>query len=131
MNSKGALILASCLTLGLPCLASLGQIGFGRPPEPSVQIGASLQNPRVYPNPWRSDQHAGHMVTFDHVPPNATVRIFTVAAELVKTLSSGSDGSTTWDLTNSNGATVASGIYLYLVTNNEGEHLTGKLAVIR
>ena len=92
-------------------------------------IGSDLSSVRVYPNPWRVDQHQGIPMTFDQLPPNSTVKIFTISAHWVKTLST-SGSRATWDLTNHSGQNVASGIYLYLVSSN-GQTTRGKIAVIR
>jgi hypothetical protein len=84
----------------------------------------------VYPDPWRSDQHAGHPITFDEMAAGSTVKIFTVSGHLVKTLSA-SPGVVTWDLTNDSGDQVASGIYLYVVTAPGSPKINGKLAIIK
>lgn len=95
--------------------------------EASVNVNA--QEPRVYPNPWRSDRNANASVTFDRLPPNANVRVFTISGQEVKSLDATS-GSVSWDRTNENGERVASGIYLYLVSDILGEEFRGKLALI-
>jgi len=55
-----------------------------------------------------------------------------VSGELVfeheETDSSGMYG---WDIVNSQGTKVASGVYIYLITNDRGEKKTGKLAIIK
>ncbi len=85
---------------------------------------------RVYPNPWRADQHASVSITFDGLTDPATIKIFTEAGHHVKTLQSTS-GQATWDRTNDSGDRVASGLYLYLITNPQGQKSRGKLALIR
>jgi hypothetical protein len=102
--------------------------------RPSVALSASRLSVRTFPNlpnPWRSDRHPGQYVTFDQLTEGTTIRIFSIAAQHVKTLNTQSGTSVQWDLTNESGATVASGIYLYLVTNGAGQQASGKLAVIR
>ncbi len=92
----------------------------------------SFSNVRVFPNPWRKDQHASNpFITFSNIPPGTTVKIFTVAAHLVKTLPVSSGASVTWDLTNDAGETVASGLYLYVLKSSSGDTTRGKLGVIR
>jgi hypothetical protein len=86
---------------------------------------------RVFPNPWRKDQHAGSPVTFENVPPGTTVKIFTVAAHLAKRLPPTTGTAVTWDLTNESGSNVASGLYVYLLESPSGDTTRGKLAVIR
>ena len=70
------------------------------------------------------------MITFDQMPANSTVKIFTVSGRWVKTLSA-PGGSVPWDLTNDAGDRVASGIYLYWIVDGQGNKTRGKLAVIR
>jgi hypothetical protein len=59
-----------------------------------------------------------------------TLRIFTLAGELVRQIEKDDDSSqVTWDLTNRDGRLVASGIYLFHVdAPGVGSHV-GKLAV--
>jgi hypothetical protein len=85
---------------------------------------------RVYPSPWRSDLHTGHPITFDGLTVDATVKIFTVSGHWVRTLGPG-NGAVTWDLKNDSGDLVASGLYFYLITNDQGQKTRGKLAIIR
>jgi hypothetical protein len=91
---------------------------------------SGLGSVRAFPNPWKSNQHSAIGVTIDRLPENAvsTVRIFTIAGELVRTMS-GTE-SVSWDMRNDSGQNVASGIYLYLAQVN-GDQRTGKIAVIR
>lgn len=92
---------------------------------------ASMERARVYPNPWRSDRHANFHVTFDGLPAQANVKIFTLSGHQVRTLSADADGKALWDRTNSSGKAVASGIYLFLVSDSRGGETLGKLAIIR
>jgi hypothetical protein len=91
---------------------------------------ADLTHMRVFPNPWRSDKHSGVPVTFDNLPDNSTIKIFTVSAHLVRILPSPNSGVAAWDLTNDSGDKVASGIYIYLVKAGD-QAKRGKLAVIK
>jgi len=86
--------------------------------------------PRVYPNPWRSDRHAGKNITFDGLTSGTDIKIFTVSGHKVAELQT--DGpSVPWTLTNNAGDKVASGVYLYVITDNAGDKVRGKVAVIR
>jgi hypothetical protein len=85
---------------------------------------------RVYPNPWRSDSHAAPMVTFDQFPDGSSIKVFTLSGRLVKKLVTNVN-TATWDLTNTNGKTVASGLYIYLVEDGHGGKARGKLAIMR
>lgn len=87
-------------------------------------------SPRAYPSPWRSDRDNGAPITFDQLAGNSTIKIFTTAGHLVRSLSANTL-STTWDLNNDSGASVASGLYFYVITNDQGQKSTGKFAIIR
>ena len=72
-------------------------------------------------------------ITFRGLTTNATIRIFTVAGQLVRTLTK--SDPTTQDLvwmpvTNSAGQAVASGVYFYTV-DGDGGRSSGKLMIIR
>jgi hypothetical protein len=93
-------------------------------------LAADLNNVKIHPSPWRSDLHSGHPITFDGLPANSTIKIFTVSGRWVKTISN-ANGLATWDVKNDSGDMVASGLYIYLVTDDQGNKTHGKFAVIR
>ena len=70
-------------------------------------------------------------VTFDNLPPGSTVKIFTVSAHWVATLNTVANNQAAWDLKNNDGSLIASGIYIYLVTDAQGSKTHGKFAIIR
>ncbi|MBI4777341.1 T9SS type A sorting domain-containing protein [Candidatus Desantisbacteria bacterium] len=78
----------------------------------------------VYPNPFCADKHT--CIYFSQLPTDSTIQIFTVAGELVREIRANS-----WDVCNSDGEKVASGIYLYLITDPAGNKKAGKLGVIQ
>ncbi len=92
-------------------------------------VTADLSNINVAPNPWRSDKHTGKPITFSQLSANTTIKIFTTSGHEVKRLTGGP--SVTWDLTNDSGDKVGSGIYIYLLTDPQGNKVKGKLAVIK
>ncbi len=98
----------------------------------------------VVPDPYREDQASSHFaqdgpghVRFFHLPAVATVRIYTMSGELVRTLEhrptagGESGGSLVWDLKNDNQRDVVSGVYFYAVDTPSGESKTGYLTVVR
>jgi subtilisin family serine protease len=91
--------------------------------------GATIINVRVHPNPFRASRGDPN-VLFDQMAAASTVKIFTVSGQWVKTLRA-PGGSIVWDLTNDSGDPVASGLYLYLVTDDQGNKTRGKLTLIR
>jgi hypothetical protein len=98
----------------------------------------------VVPNPFRAradwdrpsvygDRLTRHLDFMGLPRARATIRIWTVAGDLVATLEhDGSDGSgqAAWNLVTRNGQEAASGIYLYTVESALG-NTTGRFVVIR
>jgi hypothetical protein len=108
-----------------------------------AQGARELSRVRVVPNPylataeWEPKPIKGNRgdrkIQFIHLPPTATVRIYTVRGELVATLhhqSEAWDGSLDWNLKSSEGLDVAYGMYMYHVDSPAGEK-TGKFALIK
>ena len=75
---------------------------------------------RIYPNPWRAAREASGDITFDQLPADSSVKLFTVAGKSGENAECRCTGKATWDLTNDSGDKVASGIYLYLISDNSG-----------
>ena len=62
----------------------------------------------------------------------ATIRIYNIAGELVRTIEeTDGDGINEWNTKNEQGEPVASGVYIYFIANPAGEKATGKIMVIR
>jgi hypothetical protein len=106
------------------------QAGVSNTKSADFQVDSSdLSSARVHPNPFRAAR-GDQNVIFDRLPDHSTVKIFSVSGRSVKTLDAAS-GSATWDLTNEAGDRVASGIYLYVIDDNQDHHEKGKLVLIR
>lgn len=91
---------------------------------------------RVVPNPYyaRSTYELSpfnRIVKFMNMPEAATVRIFNLAGQLVRTLRKTDAGSSIleWDLENENRLPVASGVYVYHVDIPGAGSTTGRLVV--
>ncbi len=93
-------------------------------------VQSDLSQVKVYPNPWRKNRHDGRPVTFENLSANTTVKIFTISGHEVKSLTP-SGATATWDLTTDSGDHVASGTYIYLIKDSQGNKSRGMLAVIR
>jgi hypothetical protein len=78
---------------------------------------STVDGARGYPSPFRPGDGATGIM-FDRIPPETAVRIFTMDGQRVKTLTTDGDGRVQWDLTNEDGNSVASGVYLVLVEKN-------------
>ncbi|MEK7287333.1 MAG: fibronectin type III domain-containing protein [Elusimicrobiota bacterium] len=89
----------------------------------------------AYPVPWRPHSPdpveasvAG--ITFDNLPNQGEVVIYTLLGDWVETLSWSATTQVKWDGRNARGSSVASGIYIWRATGN-GISKTGKLMIIR
>ncbi|MEW6509846.1 MAG: hypothetical protein AB1428_02685 [Bacteroidota bacterium] len=95
---------------------------------PNPYIGSAAWERRSLFTTGRGDRR----IDFIHLPAECTVRIYTVAGYLVKTLTkSSTDGALSWDLVTDDGMDIAYGLYVYHVdAPGVGEHV-GKFAVIK
>jgi len=92
-------------------------------------IVGDLSNVIVYPNPFKP--HLGHNeIYFKGLTEKTTIKIYNIAGELVRQIDN-IDGEAVWDARNDSGNKVASGIYIYIMTNDKGNKKTGKLAIIK
>jgi hypothetical protein len=98
-----------------------------------------VPNPYVVAAKWerRTLYQSGRgdrKIDFINLPAECTIKIFTIAGALVKTiekLPSVTNGAVSWDLISDDGMEVAYGLYIYHVkAPNVGEHI-GKFAVIK
>ncbi len=115
-------------------------------PAPTVTKdlqAASFKLINVFPNPYYAFNPAeettlSRFVTFNNLPPTATIRIFNLAGQLVRTLEKNDDPVQfmQWNLQNQIGLPVASGMYIAYVEgvlSATGEKVSKvlKLAVIQ
>ena len=100
---------------------------------PRVGTRSGLDAVRCIPNPYRASadwEYGGQRrVTFIGLPEKAEIRIYTAAADHVRTLkhSDAESDLEFWDLTNSDGEEVAPGVYIYQV---EAEGLGSKASKV-
>jgi hypothetical protein len=86
---------------------------------------------RVYPNP------ANEFIKFENIPYNTTIKIYNIAGDEIATLPSGARNDSIqgyfidWDLTNSKGKKVASGVYIYILKHRDYGVVKGKIVVNR
>ncbi|MDI6752405.1 MAG: T9SS type A sorting domain-containing protein [bacterium] len=90
----------------------------------------TLSNIYVYPNPFSSSASG---ITFRGLPTTEEVeiKIYNVAGELIIDKKHITGSSWQWNAHNKSGKKVASGIYIYSITNNRNQKIIGKLAIIR
>jgi len=126
----GYSLLGSCGQLGAATVSSAhyavnwGIVNSWRPAQ------ADVNTSHVYPNPCNLGKGCTG-VTFTRLTLDATVRIYTISGELVRTIKKSSNmDSVGWDLRNDGGRQVASGLYLYLNEGN-GTVKKGKMVIVR
>ena len=85
-----------------------------------------------YPVPFTPNKDPSHThITFTRLKPESTIKIYTIAGELVKELKADSLGSNVqWDTRNDSGNKAVSGLYLYHISTPSTEK-SGKLIIIR
>ena len=91
--------------------------------------------------PWTlgptNDDASGLKVELRNLPKcKSTVRIFTIAGDLVATINhdgSGGNGTASWNLVSRNGQDVCSGVYIFAVEPDDGrfERAIGKFVIVR
>jgi len=106
---------------------------------------ASLRNIAVVPNPyvaaaeWEPQRllasgRGERKIDFIHLPPRATIRIYSMSGHLVQTIEHHStidDGAASWNLRSRDGMDVAPGVYVYHVEAPDIGEVVGKFAVIK
>lgn len=91
-----------------------------------------LSDVYVFPNPYRQATSTTQRVIIAGLPREATVEVFSLGGEHVRSLEEfDGDGGTPWDLTDSNGELVPSGIYILRIEAENLDPVIEKVAVIR
>jgi hypothetical protein len=105
-------------------------------------ISENLKRIKVVPNPYivssLYEPEFGELrreplrqIQFINLPPECTIYIFTVDADLVKTINhSSTSGTATWDLRAEGGREIAPGMYIYVVKTADIEYVE-RFAVIK
>ncbi len=76
------------------------------------------------------------MLRFYNLVPESQVKILTANGQLIRTLNPDNfnevkGGVAEWDGRNLDGRLVSTGVYLYLITNQEGQQKAGKVMVVK
>jgi subtilisin family serine protease len=99
----------------------------------SLGTASALDNLIVYPNPFRPGRDA--TVTFDGLPPDTAVNIYTLSGRKVAQIANSSNGRVLWNGRTDSGEELASGPYFYMASRYDEtqgwEHKKGVLAVLK
>ena len=97
------------------------------------RIASELVKIRVVPNPYLVsslyEPEFGELrreplrqIQFVNLPPECTIYIFTIDADLIKTINhNATNGTETWDLRTEGGRELAAGMYIYVVKTKDSE----------
>lgn len=109
--------------------------------QANLEPRVSLKEAYAVPNPLqrRGNWDVGSeesTIRFRNVTPSSKVQIYTLAGDLVRVLenviSDGAErGNIQWDTRNAEGNLVASGVYIYRITDASGGEFVNKLTIIR
>lgn len=106
-----------------------------------AKLASGASKISVKPNPYKKKalfdsavDAFDHKVTFYNLPPKAKITILDVSGQLIQEINFNSNdpnnGSTFWNLFSKDGVEVASGLYVYVVDYDGGQHI-GYLSVMR
>ena len=91
---------------------------------------------RVYPIPFRPNAgdparygRVGEGIHFDNLPDSATIKLYTLTGQKVKTILHSGVAEERWQADNDDGQRVASGVYRYVITSGSNKKI-GKVMVI-
>ena len=108
---------------------------FNVPSIDKQAAGQSLDRIKVVPNPyigraaWETTE-GERRLEFVNLPSTATIRVYTLAGDLVQTLDHTGSGTFVWNMLTSNGQAIAPGLYFYHVESSVGERV-GKFSVVK
>ncbi len=102
-------------------------------PTTTAQPAENLDGVIVYPNPYVEVKANYRRVNFIHLTFQARVRVYTLDGVLVwEHEKNDASDRVRWEgVVNNTGEKLASGVYVYLITNDLGQRRTGKIAIIR
>ncbi len=97
----------------------------------------------VYPNPYRGgsmfdnrngEQELSRKIWFSGLPAHCTIQVFNLVGEEVEKLehNNPNSGQMSWDMLSSHTRAIASGLYIYVVTDLDTDEIQrGKLVIIK
>ncbi|MBU0580278.1 MAG: T9SS type A sorting domain-containing protein, partial [Candidatus Margulisbacteria bacterium] len=102
-----------------------------------IPFATNLSGLKVYPNPYRPDDgnistgdDNSRFITFEGLTDTSKIKIYTISGELVRVLDEGT-AIVEWQADNMDDEKVASGIYIYIITDKDGNKKMGRITIIR
>ena len=117
-------------------LFTVNTAGFEAGAKDATVLAEELDQISIVPNPYKgaSNYERSQLVDevrFTNLPPQATIRVFTLSGSLIRTLEKNSpERFLSWNLTTDNNLPVASGLYLVNIETDAGSTVV-KFAVVR
>lgn len=94
-----------------------------------VRSVSSMENLKVYPNPFLYDRHSS--ISIENLSEVTTIRVLGVDGTLIRTIEN-RGGRASWDGRDSQGREVGSGVYMVVALGQDGNQRgIGKVAIIR
>jgi hypothetical protein len=105
----------------------------GAPGGRTEVTDAMMEGIRIVPNPYmirHEAQRGSPVLYFNYLPQECTIRIYTVALDLVKTIRHSGGSREEWNLQTEGGQLVASQMLIAHIETNSGKQVTKKFAVV-
>ncbi len=96
----------------------------------TLQPAESLDYLIVYPNPMKLNQ-SNRTIAFKGLTKNSKIEIFTISGEKVFEIKTTNQFEYVWDIKNNSNEEIASGTYLYIVTDKHNKMRKGKISIIK
>ena len=104
--------------------------------NPFASTLSDFSSLKAGPNPYILGSSGADVFNFHNIVSGSQVKILTVDGQLIRTLDPQNfdevkGGLAQWDGRNVEGKLVASGVYVYLVSSDDGQQEAGKILVVR
>ncbi|MCX5781102.1 MAG: T9SS type A sorting domain-containing protein [Elusimicrobia bacterium] len=135
-NNDGSLVLQGFGVESLGGTSMSGgdyDISVGADDTALSKLETNLDKAHCYPNPFKPNSGLGHrIITFSRLTDYTKLKVFNIAGEMVyETEANTPRGELAWNVVNNSGESLASGVFIYLIMNNNGHKKIGKFAVLR
>jgi len=90
-----------------------------------------VPNPLIIGTVWDKKNEVTE-IKFNHVPPTCTIKIFNVVGDIIRVIEH-TDGTTQqkWDLLTKYNQEVSPGLYIYVITDDNGNKSKGTFSIVR